>query len=185
VRSAERQLASATARIGQAKADLFPKFSLTGAAGFSSVSTSDFFAPNSRMWSIGPTVQWRVFDAGRVRANIRAQTALRDQVFLAYEQVILGSLEDVENALVAYAKEQERRRSLEQAVGANQKAVGLAGQLYAKGLGNYLSLLDAQRALYQAQDDLVQSERSVTVNLIALYKALGGGWETDDPKSGI
>ena len=176
---AERQLASETARIGQVKADLFPKFFLTGSAGLASISTSDFFSPTSRLWSIGPTVQWRVFDAGRVRASLRAQTAIQDQASLTYEQVVLTSLEDVENALVAYAKEQEHRRLLERAVTANAKAVDLANQLYTKGLGKYLSLLDAQRALYASQDELVRSDRAVTVNLIALYKALGGGWETD------
>jgi outer membrane protein, multidrug efflux system len=177
VRRAERQLASETARIGQVKADLFPKFFLTGSAGLTSVSTSDFFSPGSRMWSIGPSVQWRVFDAGRVRANIRAQTAVQDQAVLAYEQIVLSSLEEVENALVAYAKEQEHRRLLEQAVTANQKAVDLANRLYTTGLGNYLNLLDAQRALYLSLDEWVRSERAVSSNLIALYKALGGGWD--------
>jgi outer membrane protein, multidrug efflux system len=179
---AERQLASETARIGQVKADLFPKFFLTGSAGLASVSTSDFFSPGSTLWSIGPTVQWRVFDAGRVRASIRAQTAVQDQASLTYAQIVLTSLEDVENALVAYAKEQEHRRLLERAVTANQKAADLANQLYTKGLGNYLNLLDAQRSLYVSQDELVRSERAVTLNLIALYKALGGGWETDKPQ---
>jgi len=110
VRSAERQLAAETARIGQTKADLFPKFFLTGSAGLTSVSTSDFFAPGSRTWSIGPTVQWRIFDAGRVCANIRAQTAVRDQARLTYDQTILNSLEDAENSLVAYAKCHRRRQ---------------------------------------------------------------------------
>jgi outer membrane protein, multidrug efflux system len=184
---AERQLASETARIGQMKADLFPKFLLTGSAGLTSVSTSDFFSPGSRLWSIGPTLQWRVFDAGRVRASIRAQTAVQDQASLTYEQIVLTSLEDVENALVAYAKEQEHRRLLHRAVTANEKAIDLANQLYTKGLGNYLSLLDAQRALYASQDELVRSERAVTVNLIALYKALGGGWEMvlDQGRAGV
>jgi NodT family efflux transporter outer membrane factor (OMF) lipoprotein len=182
VRRAERQLASQTARIGQVKADLFPKFFLTGSAGLTSISTSDFFSPSSRMWSIGPTVQWRVFDAGRVRASVRAQTAVQDQASLTYEQVVLTSLEDVENALVAYAKEQEHRRLLEEAVAANQNSVNLANQLYTKGLGTYLVLLDAQRALYLSQDELVRSERAVTLNLVALYKALGGGWDTDKPQ---
>jgi outer membrane protein TolC len=164
------------------KADLFPKFFLTGSAGLTSISTSDFFSPSSRLWSIGPTVQWRVFDAGRVRASVRAQTAVKDQASLTYEQIVLTSLEDVENALVAYANEQEHRRLLEEAVAANQKSVELANQLYAKGLGNYLNLLDAQRALYLSQDELVRSERAVTLNLVALYKALGGGWDTDKPQ---
>jgi multidrug efflux system outer membrane protein len=182
LRRAERQLAAETARIGQVKADLFPKFFLTGSAGLTSVSTSDFFSPSSRMWSIGPTVQWRIFDAGRVRASIRAQTALQDQASLAYEQTVLTSLEDVENALVAYAKEQEHLRLLEQAVTANQKSVELAAQLYTKGLGNYLNLLDAQRTLYVSQDEMVRSERAIAVNLISLYKVLGGGWEMEKPQ---
>lgn len=182
VRRAERQLASETARIGQVKAELFPKFFLTGSAGLSSVSTSDFFSPSSRMWSIGPTIQWRIFDAGRVRASIRAQTAAQDQASLTYEQIVLTSLEDVENALVAYAKEQEHRHLLERAVAANQRSVELANQLYKKGLGNYLNLLDAQRTLYVSQDELVRSERAIALNLVALYKTLGGGWETKKPQ---
>ncbi len=181
VRWAERRLAAETARIGQVKAELFPKFFLTGSAGLASVSTGDFFSPGSRMWSIGPTVQWRVFDAGRVRASIRAQAAVQDQASLTYEQIVLMSLEDVENALVAYANEQEHRRLLERAVIANQEAAELADQLYVKGLGNYLNLLDAQRALYVSQDALVRSEVAVTLNLVALYKALGGGWEANTP----
>ncbi len=181
LRRAERQLAAETARIGQVKAELFPKFFLTGAAGLTSVSTSDFFSPGSRMWSIGPTVQWRIFDAGRVRANIQAQTAVQDQASLVYEQIVLTALEEVENALVAYAKEQEHRGLLEKAVTANQKSVELADQLYTGGLGNYLNLLDAQRALYASQDELVRSERAVSLNLVALYKALGGGWQGEKP----
>ncbi len=177
VQGAERRLAAETARIGQTKADLFPKFSLTGSAGLTSVSTSDFFAPSSRTFAIGPTVQWRIFDAGRVRANVRAQTAVRDQAFLTFEATVLQALEDTENSLVAYAKEQEHRQWLDKAVTANQKAVNLARQLYEKGLGNYLNLLDAQRTLYTAQTQLVQSQTAVTVDLVALYKALGGGWE--------
>ena len=182
VQSAERQLAAETARIGQTKADLFPKLFLTGSAGLTSISTSDVFAPESRTFSIGPTVQWRICDAGRVCANVRAQTAVRDQAYLAYEETVLSSLEDAENSLVAYAKEQEHRHSLEEAVTANRKAVGIASQLYTNGLGSYLNLLDAQRALYDSQDQLVRSEGAVTVNLIALYKALGGGWETEKPQ---
>jgi outer membrane protein, multidrug efflux system len=175
---AERLIASETARIGQVKADLFPKFSLTGSGGLISISASEFFLPGSRTWSIGPTVQWRIFDAGRVRANIRAQIAIQDQALLNYEQIVLTSFEEVENALVAYAKEQEHRRLLDREVSANQKSVELANQRYIKGWGSYLDLLDAQRTLYISQDELVRSERAVALNLVALYKALGGGWET-------
>jgi len=176
---AERLLAAETARIGQVKAELFPKFSLTGSLGAISISASDFFLPTSRTWSIGPTVQWRIFDAGRVIANISAQTEAQDQALLNYQKIVLTSFEEVETALVSYAKEQEHYRLLEQEVSANQTAVELANQRYTKGWTGYLELLDAQRALYISQDEWVRSERAVTLNLVALYKALGGGWDTE------
>lgn len=185
VQRAERELAATTARIGVATADLFPKFSLTGTVALQSVSASDWFEGGSRFWSAGPTVQWRIFDAGRIRANIRVQNAREEQALARYEQTVLGSFEDVENALTAYAKEQTRRRSLADAVKSNQDSLHLANQLYANGLANFLNVLDAERSLYQAEDQLVQSERSVSANLIALYKALGGGWEIEEQQAAL
>ncbi len=178
IQQAERQLAASTARIGVATADLFPKFSLTGIAGYESTSASDWFSGGSKFWSLGPTVQWRIFDAGRIRANIRVQNARQEQALAAYEKTVLMSFEDVENSLVAYAKEQIRRRSLEDAVESSQDSLHLANQLYANGLASFINVLDAERSLYQAEDALVQSDKAVTQNLISLYKALGGGWET-------
>jgi len=177
VQRAERQLAAATANIGVAQADLFPKFFLTGAAGFESVSASDWFTGRSSFWSVGPTVQWRIFDAGRIRANIRVQNARQEQALASYEQTVLTAFEEVENGLVAYANEQIRRRSLAEAVASSQKSLDLANKLYANGLTDFLHVLDAERSLYQAQDALVQSERTVSANLVSLYKSLGGGWE--------
>jgi NodT family efflux transporter outer membrane factor (OMF) lipoprotein len=176
VQQAERQLAAATAQIGVATADLFPKFSLTGVAGWESVSASDWFAGASKMWSLGPTVQWNIFDAGRIRANIKVQNARQEQALANYEKTMLTSFQDVENALVAYAKEQVRRRALEAAVESSRESLRLADQLYVNGLTNFINVLDAERSLYQAQDALVQSDRAVILNLIKLYKALGGGW---------
>ena len=178
VRLAERQLAAATANIGVAKADLFPKFYLTGAAGFQGVSADEWFTGDSKFWSVGPAVQWRIFDAGRIRANIKVQNARQEQALANYEQTALSAFEDVENALVAYAKEQVRRRSLEDAVKSSQESLRLANQLYANGLSDFINVLDAERSLYQAQDALVQSDRTVSTDVIALYKSLGGGWET-------
>jgi outer membrane protein TolC len=143
-----------------------------------SVSASDWFSAGSRFWSVGPTVQWKIFDAGRIRANIRVQNARQEQVLAHYEQTVLASFEDVENALTAYAKEQTRHKSLTDAVEANRQAVEIATQLYQSGLADFLRVLDSQRSLYESQDALVQSERAVVLNLIALYKALGGGWQT-------
>jgi NodT family efflux transporter outer membrane factor (OMF) lipoprotein len=181
VQKAERELAAATAQIGVATAELFPKFSLTGAAGFQSVSAGDWFSSGSRFWSLGPTVQWRIFDAGHIRANIKVQNARQEQALANYEKTVLTSFEDVENALVAYAQEQVRRRSLEDAAKSSQESLRLANQLYANGLANFINVLDAERSLYQAQDQFVKSERTVTLNLIRLYKALGGGCEMRAP----
>jgi NodT family efflux transporter outer membrane factor (OMF) lipoprotein len=177
---AERQLAAATANIGVAKADLFPKFYLTGVAGFEGISADDWFKSGSQFWSVGPAVQWRIFDAGRIRANIQVQNARQEQALANYENTALSAFEDVENALTAYAKEQIRRQQLEAAVKSSEESLRLANQLYANGLSNFINVLDAERSLYQAQDALVQSDRTISANLIALYKSLGGGWETLD-----
>lgn len=179
VQRAERQLAAATANIGVARADLFPKFYLTGLGGFQSISASDWFTPGSQFWSVGPTVQWRIFEGGRIRANIKLQDARQEQALAAYEQTTLTAFEDVENSLVAYANEQIRRRTLEDAVTSSRKSLELANKLYANGLTDFINVLEAERSLYQAQDALVQSDRTVATDVVALYKSLGGGWQTD------
>lgn len=177
IKEAERTLAAETARIGLAVSDLYPKFYLTGSDGYISVNTKSLFTYNSQAWTIGPSVQWRIFDCGRIMCNVSAQVAVRDQAFINYEKTLLNALEEVENALVNYAQERERRNFLEQALIASQNAVNISSTRYEQGIGIYLDLLDAQRSLYKAQDDLTLNELSVTNNLIALYKALGGGWE--------
>jgi multidrug efflux system outer membrane protein len=178
VRRAEYQLAAATADIGVQTAELFPKFSLGSTAGLQSLSASDWFTAGSRHWSAGPTVTWRILDFGRIRAQIKAANARQEQVLATYEQTVLASFEDVENALVAYANEQRRFDSLNQSVLANRRALEIANELYTTGNGDFLNVLDSQRALYGAEDQLVDSQRAVTENLVTLYKALGGGWET-------
>ncbi|HEY3762110.1 MAG TPA: efflux transporter outer membrane subunit [Verrucomicrobiae bacterium] len=178
VQRAERELAAATANIGVAKSDLFPKFYLTGMAGFESVSASDWFSAGSRFWSAGPTVQWRIFDAGRIHNNIKIQNARQEEALAQYDKTMLGAFEDVESGLTAYANEQIRRESLQDAVTASRNSLDLANKLYANGLTDFLHVLDAERSLYQAQDALAQSDRTVSVNLVTLYKSLGGGWES-------
>ena len=177
IRRAERQLAAANAEIGVATADLYPRFSLSGVFGVTSISASDWFSAPSRFWSIGPTIRWPVFDAGRIRANIEVRTARQEQALTQYEKTVLTAFEDVENALVSYAKEQTRYRSLTDAVVANRRALALADDLYKNGLVDFLNVLDSQRALNAAENDLAQSEATMSTNLVALYKALGGGWE--------
>jgi NodT family efflux transporter outer membrane factor (OMF) lipoprotein len=178
VQLAERQLAAQTARIGVATADLFPKFYLTGTAGQQSIAGGEFFNVASRFWSIGPSAQWRIFDAGQIRANIHVQNARQEEALAAYEKVALTAFEDVENSLVAHANEQVRRSSLEQAVASSRQSQVFANQRYGAGLANFLEVLEAERSVLQTEDQLAQSDEAVAVNLIALYKALGGGWES-------
>ncbi|HZR17686.1 MAG TPA: efflux transporter outer membrane subunit [Verrucomicrobiae bacterium] len=179
IRQAEREVAAATARIGVATADLFPRFFLTGAAGLQSLNASDFFTAGSRFWSIGPSMQWPIFTAGRIRQNIKVQNARQEQSLIRYEQTVLTSLEEVENALVACGKEEEHHLALVQSEAANRRAVELAGERYRSGLVDFLNVLETQRSLLDAQDQLARSERTTDQNLIRLYKALGGGWETE------
>ena len=179
IRSAERQLAAATAQVGAATADLYPKFSLTGNFGLQSISASDWFTGRSRFWSIGPTITWPVFDAGRIRATIEVRNAQQEQALRLYERSVLTAFQDVENALVNYGNEQTRYRSLLEAVAANRRAVQMANDLYTQGLVPFLNVLDSQRTLYSSESDLAVSEASLASNLVALYKALGGGWETN------
>jgi NodT family efflux transporter outer membrane factor (OMF) lipoprotein len=180
VRRAERILGAATARIGVATADLYPRFSLTGSFGFQSSKTDNFFSLSSRAWSIGPAVQWNLFTGGRVRSEIAAAGARQEQALYAYDQTLLNAFGDVEDALTNYVQEQARRRSLQAAVDANLRAVSLSTDRYRSGVGDFLNVLDAQRELYDRQEELVRSEAVVTRTLVALYKALGGGWTEED-----
>ena len=177
IRRVEAQIHAATARIGVATADLFPKFSLTGSFGYSGNTASSLTHWEHRFWAFGPTVNWSIFDAGAIRWNIEVQNALQEQTLLTYQKTVLTALKDVETALVAYTKEQEHRMTLSEAVTHNRKAVELSLKLYTAGRIDFLNVLNAQRSLYLSEDALVQSVRNVSGNLIALYKALGGGWE--------
>lgn len=179
VRRSERQLAAATADIGVQTAELFPKFSLTGTAGLQSFSASDLFTAGSRYWSAGPTVTWRIFDYGRINAQIKGANARQEQALATYEQTVLAAFQDVEDALVAYANEQTRYKALSDSVVANKRAFEIANELYTTGNGDFLNVLDSERSFFSAEDQLVDSQRTVTENLVTLYKALGGGWETE------
>ena len=177
IRQAERSLAAQTARIGVAKADLYPKLRLFGTIGLESVSSKDLLEWSSRTWSIGPTISWNIFDAGAIRQNIKVQTARQEQALIQYESAVLNAQEEVENILVAFAKEQRRREFLAKATEAAHQADLLARDRYEAGLVDFNSVLIAQLSLLSFQDELVQSEGAVTTNLVRLYKALGGGWQ--------
>jgi len=177
VRRAERQLAAATARIGVATADLYPKFAINGSVGLESDLLHRWFDWSSRYYSFGPSVQWQILDFGRIRSNINVNEARAQEAYFTYQKAVLQSLEAVDTALVNYNREQVRWQALSQAVASNQKAFSLADELYRKGATSYLQVLDVQRNLFAAQDALTRSEQQVALNLVALYKALGGGWD--------
>ena len=182
VRRAERELAAQTARIGAATADLYPKFTLSGSIGLEALSLTNLSSSSTRTLSGGPGITWAIFDAGAIHQNIEVQSALQEQYFIAYEAAVLSALEEVENALVAYAEQQQRRQSLSEAAQAAQKAVELARQKYEAGLTDFSNVLEAQRSLLSFQNELAQSEGTVTSNLVSLYKAVGGGWTSMAPE---
>ncbi len=179
IRLAEADIHAATAQIGVATADLFPKVTIGGSVGWQAGEAGDLLNPLSRFWSFGPSVTWNVFQSGRTLSNIELQKALQEQSVLTYRRTVLTAIQEVENALVASAKEQEHRESLQSAVAANRKAADLATQLYTEGHTDFLNVLSAQRSLYSAEDALAQSTQAMAVELITLYKALGGGWEEE------
>lgn len=182
VQQAERNLGAATANIGVAVAELFPKFNITGSLGLESLALKSFANSSSVFWSIGPQLTWRLFDAGQIWANVHIQDARQQESLIQYQQIVQQSLSDVEDALVAYNQEQARRLSLQHAVEANRRAVSLALQLNSAGVVDFLNVLTSQQALYSSEDQLAISDRAVSTDLVALYKALGGGWElTDQP----
>jgi NodT family efflux transporter outer membrane factor (OMF) lipoprotein len=176
IRRAEAQIHAATARIGEATADLFPKFTLSGVIGVQSADVDTWFNWSRRIWSFGPSLQWRLFDSGRTWADIEQKEALQEQSLIVYRQTVLASLRETENALVALSAEQERHAALIKAVEANLKAVELAKLLYTEGQTDFLNVLEAQRSLLLDEDALVQNTGKLSLEMIALFKALGGGW---------
>lgn len=177
IRRAERDVAAETARIGVVTADLFPRVMLTGNAGLESSQIGTLMSGDSFAWAIGPGIRWNIFSGGRIQDNIKAQTARQEQALARYEKTVLTAFHDVEDSLVGYSRERVRLRTLTEAVTAQSRAVDLAEELYTRGLTDFQNVLDAQRQLYSLQDLQAESQRDVTANLIALYKALGGGWE--------
>jgi multidrug efflux system outer membrane protein len=178
VRVAERRLAGATARIGIAVGDLFPKVTLTGEVGYYAPTFNDLGASGSRFFSFGPSISWAAFDLGRVRARIGSARALTDAALAAYEGAVLGALEDTEGALITYGRSQTRRDALQVAAAASDKAADLAQKRFEGGLIDFLEVLDAERTALSAELLLSQSRTDAATSLVAVYKALGAGWRS-------
>lgn len=176
IRAAERRITAANARVGVATADLYPHFSLTALAGLQSLDSSTFLNASSRYGSVGPSVSWLIFDANKVRFTISAEQARTDATRADYQKTVLGALRDVETALSAYAEARRRQEKLAEELVNDRQAVDLATRLYRQGLEDFLPVLDAERAQFIADDKLAQAEDDAALALVALYKALGGGW---------
>ena len=170
-------MAAATARIGVSTADLFPRFSLTGYFGYLDDDLESLSWRSGHFWGIGPSVRWPILNFKRILSNIAAKEAVQGVAIAQYEKVVLLSLEEVENALVALSREKRRAASLTVAVTANDEALKLARELYTAGAESYLAILDAESALFNAEDELAQSRINRAVGFVSLYKALGGGWQ--------
>lgn len=178
VQAAERRLAADTARVGVATADLFPRVSVTGFVGFLSGDLSSLGDGGSRAWSVAPTVTWPGLDIGGARARLRAQQSRTDATLASYDQTVLRALEDLENALVAYRQQQAQVRSLTDQAAASRRAADLARIQYKEGGIDFLVLLDSERTQLAAEDSLSIAETGVNTSVVAIYKALGGGWKS-------
>jgi len=175
--AAERQLAAATANVGVATADLFPRVSLSGFVGFIAGRGSQIGSSAARAWSVGPSISWAAFDMGSVRARLRGAEADADGALARYEQQVLLTLEESENAFSDYARTQERLVALLRQSQASRKAAQQAQIRYREGSVDFLVLLDAERERLLAEDAQAQAETDLYRGVVALYKALGGGWQ--------
>ena len=175
VKAAERALAAQTARIGAAKAQWFPKLYITGSVGFENKKKSHLFARDSFLASLGPAISWPIFQGGAIYANVKATESKMLELALAYELAIENAYGEVRNAYSAYTQEYHRYQALKSAVKAASDAVAISNDLYKNGLKDFNNVLDAQRSRLQLEEEFVVSRGQITLNLIELYRALGGG----------
>ncbi|MGH8589489.1 MAG: efflux transporter outer membrane subunit [Gammaproteobacteria bacterium] len=174
---AERNLAAATARIGVATADLFPRVTFVGSIALEASTFTGLGGAGSNSYSFGPSIRWAALDLGRVRARIRQADARAEASLAQYELTVLRALEETENALVELGRQQARRDSLRTSAEASEEAAGLARQRFEEGAADFLTVLDAERTLLEAQDRFARSGTDTATASVAVYKALGGGWE--------
>lgn len=180
IRAAERSLAAATARIGVATADLFPRVNFIGSVGLQADAFAGLGKSGADTWNLGPRITWAALDLGRVQARIKAADARAEASLAFYERTVLAALEEAEGALVDFGHEQARQRFLQDSAQASQQAANLARQRFEGGAADFLSVLDAERTLLEAQDRLAASQTRTATAFVAVYKALGGGVPVTD-----
>ncbi len=184
IRQAEAQLHGATATVGVAVADFYPRVTLSGNLAIQGIQPRYLSTWDARTYGFGPNVSLPIFQGGQLRATLELREAQQKEAAVNYQRTVLNAWHEVDNALTAYDTEQRRRDALEQAVAQNQRALGLATTRYQQGLVDFLTVLDTQRNLLQTEQQFAESTTNVSSNLVALYKALGGGWETAFPAGG-
>jgi len=181
IRQAEAQLHAATADIGVAVGSFYPSVQLSGSLGLQAIQPWKMFNLEARDYAVGPGITIPIFQGGRLKATLELRKAQQREAALAYQKTVLTAWHEVDNALTAYQTEQARRDQLAQAVIQNQRALGLAQSRYQEGVADFLQVLTAQQNLLSTQQQLALATTNVSANLVALYKALGGGWETQLP----
>ena len=181
IRQTEALLHAATADIGQAEADFFPKVTLSGSLALQSVQFKDLGSWAARTYSLGPAITIPIFEGGRLRRTLELRKAKQQEAAINYQKTVLGAFHDVDNALIAYRAEQRRNARLAASVQQSRRALGLAQQRFRLGLSDYIEVLTAQRTVLQGEQQLSDSTTTISTNLVALYKALGGGWAPTYP----
>ena len=181
IRQAEAQLHAATAQVGEAVAEFYPRVTIDAGFGFQSLSFRDLGFWNARAWNVGPSITLPIFQGGRLRGQLELRKSAQQEAAISYRQTVLGAWHEVDNALTAYRDEQMRRDSLAREVAADQRGLDLARDQYRHGMVTFLTVLDAERRILGAQTDLASSTATLSTDLVQLYSALGGGWETTFP----
>ncbi|WP_244146686.1 efflux transporter outer membrane subunit [Paraburkholderia sp. BCC1876] len=182
IREAEATLHAATANIGAAKADFFPKITLSGSVAIQATQFTNLGSWGARSYSAGPSLSIPLFEGGQLRATLALREAQQQEAAINYRKTVLSAFKDVDDALTGYAAEQRRRDRLDESVQASRRALELANKRYVRGISNYLDVLTAQKTLLTNEEQLADSTATVTTNLVALYKALGGGWDIAEAK---
>jgi NodT family efflux transporter outer membrane factor (OMF) lipoprotein len=181
IREAEANLHQATAEVGVAKADFYPSITLSGSGSLQSLQLSQLGSWGSRQFAFGPSISLPIFEGGRLKATLNLRKEQQQEAAISYQRTVLSAWHEIDNALTAYSSQQLRHDDLQATVQDDQKALRLAQAQYTAGTGSFLQVLDAQRSLLSAQQNLTDNTTQISTNLVSLYKALGGGWESTYP----
>lgn len=181
IRKAERQLAAQVARIGVAKGELYPKLSLNGSFNYSAANAGSLFSGGNSAFSFGPSLRWNIFQGGKIKNLIKAEDARTLQALFIYERTVLNALNEVENSMTAYLEQQVQFEAQKRAQASARRSFDLSTSLYKQGLSDFQNVLDAQTALFDTENQVAAARGQTAVNLVAIYKAIGGGWDPEVP----